>query len=96
MSQPYDPVPEGMTREAWEAWMRELGDPDYVRQLPVRLCCGQRHSGAVCPDGLVMCCICFSRFETGQLYVDKDGDWWDICTGCAGTERARNENRRTS
>lgn len=50
---------------------------------PVRLCCGQQHSGAVCPDGLVMCGICFARFPADQLAVDHDGDRWDVCTGCA-------------
>lgn len=49
---------------------------------PVRLCCGQSHWGPVCPDGLVMCCICFSRFEKSDLYVDAAGDRWDECREC--------------
>jgi hypothetical protein len=55
-------------------------------QAPVRLCCGQRHAGAVCPDGLVMCCICFSRFPPAGLYVDGHGDRWDICRACGRRE----------
>ena len=35
--------------------------------MMVRLCCGQRHSGTVCPDGMVMCCICFERVSQQQL-----------------------------
>lgn len=36
-------------------------------QPPVRLCCGQRHFGPVCPDGKVMCCLCFQRFDRKDL-----------------------------
>ena len=35
--------------------------------MMVRLCCGQRHSGTVCPDGMVVCCICFERVSQQQL-----------------------------
>ena len=58
---------------------------------PVRICCGQRHWDAVCPDGLVMCCICFSRFQIDQLAVDpSDGKHWDVCIGCEElNEKAR-------
>jgi len=58
-------------------------------EAPVRLCCGLRHYGAQCPDGLVMCCLCFSRFPLGELYVDTDGVPVDVCQGCAAAERAR-------
>lgn len=51
---------------------------------PVRLCCMQRHYGAQCPDGLVMCCVCFERVPVDQLEVDPaDGRRWDRCTRCA-------------
>lgn len=51
---------------------------------PVRLCCGERHWGIQCPDGLVMCCICFKRFHTDQLARDQDGRHTDVCKGCEG------------
>lgn len=49
---------------------------------PVRLCCGHRHHGPECPDGLVMCAICFERFTEAELMV-LDGETWDVCKGCA-------------
>ncbi len=50
---------------------------------PVRVCCGQRHSGPVCPDGRVMCAICFEKFNQDQLAVDsKDGKLRNICREC--------------
>jgi hypothetical protein len=58
-----------------------------------RLCCGQDHGGPVCPDGLVMCCLCFSRFSEGDLYVDRDGTRWDICESCGAGEQRRQEER---
>lgn len=54
---------------------------------PVRLCCYQRHNGPVCPDGKVMCCLCFNRFEQTELWVDGDGDVWDTCKPCAYYEQ---------
>lgn len=48
----------------------------------MRLCCGQPHWGAVCPDGLVMCCLCFGRFDQENLHVDEAGTKWDVCAGC--------------
>ena len=53
-----------------------------MSESPVRLCCGQRHYGAVCPDGRVMCCICFNRFAPEDLLLDKDGQRVDVCYGC--------------
>ena len=50
---------------------------------PVRLCCGQRHSGARCPDGLVMCCLCFERVPVDRLHHDHDGTPVDVCRPCA-------------
>ena len=59
-------------------------------QPPVRLCCGQRHVGVQCPDGLVMCCLCFKRFPVEGLSVDpNDGKPWDVCIGCRQEEQAR-------
>lgn len=52
-----------------------------LREPPVRLCCGQRHNGAMCPDGKVMCCACFERFDQADLVV-LDGDTYDVCKGC--------------
>lgn len=68
---------------------------------PVRLCCGQRHNTVQCPDGLVMCCICFHRVSIDMLNKTANGHE-DICLECAeneaiimaGNNRAwhRNEN----
>ena len=49
---------------------------------PVRLCCGTAHAEPVCPDGQVMCCICFGRFTQDELWVDGQGDRWDMCKEC--------------
>lgn len=49
---------------------------------PVRLCCGHRHTGPQCPDGLVMCCICFTRVTTARLSTTPDGDLEDVCIDC--------------
>jgi hypothetical protein len=48
---------------------------------PVRLCCGARHFGARCPDGLVMCCLCFERVPLVGL-VYEDGQPTDVCLNC--------------
>ena len=56
---------------------------------PVRLCCGRRHFGPVCPDGHVMCCLCFDRFTIDQLAVDDDGARVDVCQACDADERRR-------
>lgn len=55
---------------------------------PVRLCCGQRHFGAQCLDGLVMCCLCFERFPVEQLLHDFDGPV-DVCIPCDLKEKTR-------
>lgn len=55
---------------------------------PVRLCCGKRHSGVVRPDGLVMCCLCFSRFPKSELNITEDGTPEDVCRECAEGERS--------
>lgn len=61
---------------------------------PVRLCCGQRHSGPQCPDGRVMCCLCFDRVETSELNQLDDGTHTDVCKPCAAYE-ARALRERT-
>lgn len=60
--------------------MREALDP--LTCAPVRLCCGQAHWGVVCPDGRVMCTICFGRYEQDELHVDATGTTWDVCASC--------------
>jgi hypothetical protein len=59
-----------------------------VTAPPVRLCCGKAHWGAVCPDGKVMCCICFHRFEVSDLNRTEDGSPEDVCRGCAASGEA--------
>lgn len=55
----------------------------------IRPCCGQRHAGPVCPDGKVMCCLCFDRFELADLHVEDDGTKVDVCRSCAASEATR-------
>ena len=57
---------------------------------PVRLCCGQRHFGSVCPDGMVMCCLCFERVSQDKLNVASNGKKEDVCNECAESEREFN------
>ena len=54
---------------------------------PVRLCCMERHYGVVCPDGKVMCCVCFRRFAVSDLSETTDGKKQDMCAACAAMER---------
>lgn len=53
---------------------------------PIRLCCFQSHAGPVCPDGKVMCCLCFGRFNQNELSRDEDGFLTDVCQPCADEE----------
>lgn len=53
---------------------------------PVRLCCGERHWGCECPDGKVMCCICFGRFDLDELNALSNGKKEDVCKQCADKE----------
>ena len=54
-----------------------------------RSCCGQSHPGPVCPDGLVMCCLCFERVPIDQLATDPDdGQKVDVCQPCREYELA--------
>ena len=55
--------------------------------VPWRLCCGRPHRGSVCPDGLVMCCLCFDRFRVEELHKTDDGTPEDVCIMCAKAER---------
>jgi hypothetical protein len=54
-----------------------------VDHTPLRLCCGERHYGPMCPDGLIMCCICFYRVSLGELSEDETGAPIDVCKPCA-------------
>lgn len=58
-----------------------------MNDAPVRLCCGERHWGPQCKDGLVMCQLCFDRFSTDKLHV-VDGIPEDVCQDCAEKEEA--------
>ena len=57
-------------------------------EAPVRLCCGQRHSGPVCLDGKVMCILCFDRVDQDDLNITDDDMKEDVCKKCAETEAA--------
>ena len=63
------------------AWLKK-----NEKFAPVRLCCGQKHFGPQCPDGKVMCCLCFDRFEIADLNVTADGNPEDVCKKCAEKE----------
>jgi len=71
---------------------RDLEHSDF--DAPVRICCGQRHFDAVCPDGKVMCCLCFSRFGLAGLADADDGRKQDVCKTCAAEEAAEMERRK--
>jgi hypothetical protein len=55
-------------------------------EAPMRLCCGQRHFGPVCPDGLVMCCLCFKRVNQDNLNITSEGKE-NVCRKCAQKEK---------
>jgi hypothetical protein len=72
----------------WEAG--EIADAG-----PIRVCCGQRHLGPTCPDGLTMCCICFNRVPKDRLHLLEEGDgsevssapiYEDVCRTCKERE----------
>lgn len=67
---------------AWTVYGARRGRND-PSQAPVRPCCGQRHWTIACPDGRVMCDLCYDRFELAGLYVDAAGTRWNICITCA-------------
>lgn len=58
--------------------------------MPVRVCCGKEHSGVMCPDGLVMCCLCFERVPVTRLHVTSDGGRENVCQSCATKEGSGN------
>ena len=60
-----------------------------IEQPPTRLCCGERHNGALCNDGKVMCCLCFERVEFSELADAPDGvGKEDVCWPCRDAEKA--------
>lgn len=56
--------------------------------IPYRLCCGKQHLGVECPDGKVLCCMCFERVEQSELNVLPDGTKENCCKRCAAKEKA--------
>lgn len=67
---------------------------DDFLDVPVRLCCGQRHLGPACHDGKVMCCLCFERFDQDQLNVTQNGQKEDVCKKCAEMEQLAMANKQ--
>lgn len=59
---------------------------------PFRLCCGKQHYGPICPDGRVMCCLCFDVVEQSQLNKTADGKLEDVCKSCVEKEMQRKKN----
>lgn len=58
--------------------------------IPIRLCCGERHLGPVCPDSRVMCCLCFERFAQDDLAFDPVIESKvDVCQPCYDAEQTR-------
>lgn len=63
----------------------------------VRSCCLMRHrAGAECPDGLVMCCLCFTRVPKDALNTLPDGTREDVCSPCAAAEAAATDAPETN
>ena len=60
-------------------------DGKPLTEPPTRLCCGKKHWGVLCPDGKVMCQICFHRFDVADLWRDREGVW-DVCKTCGEHE----------
>ena len=56
---------------------------------PIRLCCGQRHWTVACPDGLVLCGLCFCRKPVEEMNILPDGRRENVCKLCAEDERRR-------
>lgn len=55
--------------------------------IPYRLCCGKQHESVECPDGLVMCCLCFMRVTQDKLHVTLDGKRENVCQACHEAEQ---------
>lgn len=64
-----------------------IGYTGIMREPPVRLCCGKRHFGVVCPDGSVQCCVCLERFALDELSQVED-DFVNVCIACKAREDA--------
>ncbi len=58
-----------------------------LTEPPVRLCCGQRHGSVICPDGLIMCQLCYGRFMIDQLNILESGGIEDVCEPCGVAEK---------
>lgn len=86
----HDLLQAGGQERIWNAALRAaaaLGAELVDLRPPVRLCCGQRHLGSECPDGSVMCCMCYDRVRRDQLNRLPDGQLEDCCRECAEAER---------
>lgn len=81
-----DALPRTVDTEARAADV-ERDVESTMNEVPVRLCCMERHWGVRCPDGKVMCCLCFDRFDVGELSRTPEGDPVDVCIACASSER---------
>lgn len=65
-------------------------DTDFI---PTRLCCGEKHLGPQCPDGKVMCILCFQLVELDMLSTDEEtGQKCDVCEICEKIEKERCAN----
>lgn len=73
---------------------RTRGESKSQVAIPVRLCCGKRHSGAQCPDGKMMCCLCYERFDMSKFHVLSDGCVEDVCRACNEVEEAEMHRRQ--
>lgn len=62
-------------------------------EIPIRLCCGKRHTTPRCLDGRVMCQLCFERVPTKELNVLEDGNLEDVCKQCAEKEKQAMEEK---
>lgn len=83
------------------AFCQPCFDAKKVPFDPIKLCCFRprsEHAGPQCPDGLVMCCLCFGRVGIDMLAVEDDGMKVDVCKPCRAAEDAeleRRDRRRT-
>jgi hypothetical protein len=62
---------------------------------PVRLCCGKRHLGSTCGDGLTMCQLCFGRFPLEELHINEKFIRENVCITCAKAELNQKENKQS-
>lgn len=86
-----DPAPRVADRiAAMGAAVRQIIDATRLPtvHVAVRLCCMERHGGAVCRDNRVMCQICWKRKDIDELFVDPvTGDTYDVCKACEPATR---------